>query len=112
AFCFAILVPLMELCRSFAFDRWPRSWAEVPFEFDAYVAGAFLLAGAIADRRRLVIAGWGFWLGILYRSFFQHFADPSRQAGTEILLLATKAVLLASALAGLVCALCAKKTAA
>jgi hypothetical protein len=105
AIAFGIALPLLQACRTACFGRWPDSLAVWPIALDAYVTGAMLVAGAMlaarSSNRRLLAIGWGFSAGILYRSLFEHLADPTRHAGAEILVLSVKALLLVCAVAGL-----------
>jgi hypothetical protein len=110
ALVFGLAVPLLQGGRILLWGHWSRSLLEWPFAIDAYLVGALLLLGFVLDSRkatagRLVLsAGWGFACGILYRSFFEQLADPSRHAGHEILVLAIKGALLVFAATGLVVA--------
>jgi hypothetical protein len=101
ALAFAIAVPLLHTGRVLL---WGRQWPELlqwPIAADAYLAGALLLWGA-ARGGALLCAGWSFSCGMGYRSFFEQLADPSRHAGHEILVMASKGLLLAVAIAGAV----------
>jgi hypothetical protein len=107
ALAFGVALPLLQAGRTICFDRgWPESLARWPIALDAYVMGGLLLAGGLLAVRSfagqiLLAAGWGFSSGILYRSFFEHLADPTRQASTHLLVLVVKAILLAWSLGGL-----------
>jgi hypothetical protein len=46
ALAFGIGLPFLQLCRTACFGGLPETWLEWPFEVDAYVAGALLVAGA------------------------------------------------------------------
>ncbi len=107
ALVFGITLPLLELCRDLCWGSWP-SLLEWPIALDAYVIGALLLSGVVAEARgaaagrALVASGWGFAFGILYRSLFEQVADPTRHAGHEWMVLTIKATLFTSALLGLI----------
>ena len=106
ALAFGIALPLLQVCRSVCFGNLPDSWWDVPIELDAYVTEALLIVGAWAASRRahgrvLLAVAWGFACGIMYRTFFEQLADPSRHAGAQRLVLVLKGVLLLAASAGL-----------
>jgi hypothetical protein len=107
AIVFGIGGPCMQAFRVFYWGGPAPTVAQWPIALDAYVAGGLLLAGAlIASRqasagRTLLAAGWGFAAGVLYRSFFEQVADPSRHGGHEWLVMAAKGALLAGAIGGL-----------
>jgi hypothetical protein len=117
ALVFGVAVPLLQAGREICFGTgWPESLARWPIALDAYLMGALLLAGAILAARSLagqilLGASWGFAGGILYRSFFEQFSDPSRHAGAQLLVLVIKGILLACAVAGLLGALVAARAA-
>jgi hypothetical protein len=106
AVAFGIAVPVLQTCRTVCFGHMPETWGEWPIAMDAYVTGALLLVGAWAASRHaqgraLLSVGWGFSCGILYRSFFEQLADPSRHARAHLLVLGFKGILLLAAMAGL-----------
>jgi len=108
AFAFGATISLLQAGRSFLWrSNWPQSPAGWPIFLDAYVVGALLISGAVVARRKevagrlVMMAGWGFSCGILYRSFFEQLANPSRHSGHEILILVCKGALLAFSVTGL-----------
>jgi hypothetical protein len=107
AFVAGILLPLLQTLRmAWLGGGWgpPREW---PIAADAYVMGALLLVGgAVARRKPMALAtAWGVCFGILYRSFFEQLADPTRTAGVNLCVLGVKGFLLALATAGAILAL-------
>lgn len=104
---FAVAISSLQLGRTILWGRWPE-----PLEWfifvDAYLVSALLGWGVVCARREspaarpLLAAGWGFACGILFRSFFGQFEDPSRHAGHEIAVIVIKGALLTVAGAGLI----------
>jgi hypothetical protein len=75
---FGILLALAETCR-----RW-GNWPYLPFLLDDWIAGLFLVYGAVRSRRDwptgrpYQAAAWGFASGMLYMSFFGHLEHWSK----------------------------------
>ena len=69
---FGLFLALAETVRRFG------NWPFLPFLLDDWVAGLFLIYGAVRSRRHWTsgrpfqAAGWGFASGMLYMSFFGH----------------------------------------
>ena len=107
AFAFGVAISLLQAGRAILWWQWPRSLSEWPIFLDAYLVGAFLIVGAVIAGRKdmvgrlIIAAGWGFSCGILFRSFFEQLADPTRRGGHETLVLASKGALLAFSVTGL-----------
>jgi hypothetical protein len=104
ALALGITVPLLETGRVLLWEHeWPKllQW---PIALDACVVGAFLIWGAVrAARERgtaLLGVGWGLFVGVGYRSFFEQLADPTRHAGHEVLVIAVKGALVAAGVLG------------
>src|SRR4051812_5914814 len=107
AFLFGLALPIIQATRTLLWGWWPEGW-EWPISVDAYVIGALLLFGAVMQSRgkaaapRLLVAGWAFAAGILYRSFFEQMADPARHNGHEWFVMSVKGLLLCLSVVGLV----------
>ncbi len=74
AYFFGVVTPVAETVR-----RWGTWWDNPPAFLDDYLLGAFLIAGALATRRRgsaralsLLAAAWGFACGMAYSSAAFH----------------------------------------
>ncbi len=106
ALAFGLAVPLLHTGRMILWGH-PQRAVAWPINVDAYVVGALLLWGVVlvasraAAGRLLLAAGWGFSCGIMYRSFFEQLAEPTRNAGHELCVLACKGTLFAIAIWGL-----------
>jgi hypothetical protein len=104
ALVFGIAIPLLHACRWCLWGGWPPA-RTLPINFDAFVSGAILIAGALgraAWREALIACGWGFAAGLGYRSLFEQLADASRHAGHEVLVMSVKAVMLVVAALGMI----------
>ena len=58
---------------------------------------ALLAARNVTAGRAMLGGAWGFFCGILYRSFFEQVANPARHGGHEWLVMTVKGALLAVA---------------
>jgi hypothetical protein len=102
---FGIFLALAETAR-----RW-GNWPFLPFLLDDWIAGLFLIYGAVRSRRDwptgrpFQAAGWAFTSGLMYGSFFSHLEHWSQppEAGwiPHGMLVAIIGVLFAMALSGL-----------
>ncbi len=91
-----------------------KSMLVLPIAADAYVMSALLVAGAWTAHkngraRALLIAGWGFACGIMYRTTLEQLADPARHAGHESLVMVFKGILFALAIAGFIGAIMSER---
>lgn len=112
---YGIFLALAETVR-----RW-GNWPFLPFVLDDWIAGLFLVYGAVrADRdwpsgRPVQAAAWAFASGMMYMSFFghvEHWAQPPEGGWVPHgALLAIIGALFATALAGLVSTLRTPKAA-
>jgi hypothetical protein len=103
---FGIVLALAETVR-----RWGH-WPFLPFLLDDWIAGLFLVYGAVRSRRDwdtgrpVQAAAWAFTSGMLYMSFFGHLEHWSKPLETGWVphdaLVAIIGLLFALALAGLV----------
>jgi hypothetical protein len=102
---FGIFIALAETVR-----RW-GNWPFLPFLLDDWVAGLFLIYGAVRSRRNWTdgrawqSAAWAFMCGLMYGSFFshlEHWSEPPEAGwiphGALVVIIG---VLFAVALAGL-----------
>jgi hypothetical protein len=108
AFVLGVALPLLQAYREACFGHgWPLP-LEWPIFVDAYVTGAFLLAGAMAASRtgargRLFLAGaWGFTCGLMYRTFFEQLGAPDRHSGPRMVVLVIKGAILLVAVVGFI----------
>ena len=76
---FGVFLALAETVR-----RW-GTWPFLPFLLDDWIAGGFLIYGAVRSRREWTtgrpyqVAGWAFTSGMMYMSFFghvEHWSNP------------------------------------
>ncbi len=111
---FGVFLALAETCR-----RW-GNWPFWPFLLDDWIAGLFLVYGALRSRRdwmtgrRYQAAAWGFTAGMLYISFFGHLEHRSQppEAGwiEHDALLCIIGILFSLSLAGLASTLSLRNT--
>jgi hypothetical protein len=107
AVAFGVGAACLQVGRVLLWGYWPPL-RQIPVDVDGYLAcgmllfSAFLVGRGRATGPALLAASWGVSCGLLYRSFTEQLADPTRHAGHEVLVMAVKAALLAFAIVGLV----------
>jgi hypothetical protein len=103
-----LFIPALETWR-----RW-GDWGDWPSILEDYIAGGFLILGAVSARRllpkgpRLLAAAWGFATGMMYLSFvgqLMHLSSADPSGFPAACVVAVKGLFLLLSLLGLLGAL-------